>query len=154
MKVRPSIKGMARAVRGNALVHSQRFILTRFAEELFFERAEVLVEGDFASHAKTGDPHWFGTTYVTCDLADLANSIRGLETASAHEAFFQAVSGSVRVRLRCSRLARQEISRRFPDRVLGRAEVETRMRRVGTKLQVDVDLEVPIQEAVARRRQR
>ncbi len=108
------------------------------AEEDFFRVAEVLTEG------RLQDQSFYGSTLVTIDLERVAPSLRGGGGAAARKRIFEITSGSVRFRLRAMRLACADVARRYPDRRLGTARVETRMRLEGTRLLLDVDLEVPV----------
>jgi hypothetical protein len=94
--------------------------------------AEVLSEG------RSEDDVFFGTTLITIDLA------RALDGVPIDARLCDAIAGSVRVRLRAMRLAEEDVARRFPDRRIGTARLETRFRVEGTRLFVDVDLEVPL----------
>lgn len=120
--------------------------LTREAEERLFRNVEVLSEG------AVRDGAWFGSTMITVDLDRLEGELRDPLDAEARERLLAAIAGSVRVRIRAMRLARAEVARRFPDRKLGTAQMETRIRLHEGKLHVDVDLEVPIGVTSARRR--
>jgi hypothetical protein len=136
------IKGPVRARRGSTVRERRSESLTLEAEELLFRDAEILCEGAVRESGTTRS--WFGSTMITFDLARLATSLRGSFDPAGLERLARVIDGSVRVRLRATRLARGEVARRLPDRLLGTAQVETRMRLVGEKLQVDVDLEVPL----------
>jgi hypothetical protein len=116
-------------------------VLSRHAEEALFEHAEVLLEG--APRSIGGRESFFGSVMVAVNFEALGLVIRGLETEEAREQFTRCVDGSVRVRLRAMRMASSEVSRRFPDRKLGTALVETTIRRSGEELHIDVDVEVP-----------
>lgn len=117
-------------------------VLSRDAEERLFRCPEVLSEGS----VRTLDDGacWFGSTMITVSLADLAPYWRGPLDEGARDRLVQAMAGSVRVRLRAMRLACAEVARRLPDRPLGTAQVDTRVRIVGDQLHLDVDVEVPL----------
>jgi hypothetical protein len=110
------------------------------AVEVLFGAAEILAEG--ALHRAS--PRWYGSVMFTIDLATLRRRCRDLSEDADLEAFLEAVEGSVRCRLRIHRAARAEVQRRFPDRALGTATVETAFERRGDVLLIDVDLEVDV----------
>lgn len=114
------------------------FALGPRAEEELFRFAEVLSEGRLEGGA------FFGSTLVTIDLEKVAPELRGAEGERAREQLLAAVHGSVRVRLRAMRVACADVARRHPDRRLGTATIETRFRLDGSRLLVDVDLEMPV----------
>jgi hypothetical protein len=136
------IKGPVRARRGATVLERRSEFLSREAEELLFRDAEILCEGDLQKVG--GTTSWYGSTMITFDLGRLSSSLRGSFDGAGLARLARIIEGSVRVRLRATRIARGEVSRRLPDRELGTAQVETRVRLVGEKLQVDVDLEVPL----------
>jgi|GEM_PF-1516718 len=139
----PRIKGLAR-VRRDAFVasHPARF-LSRGAEEALFRSAEVLSEGSQRLMAG-GEQRYFGSTMITFDLARLEEQWRGPLELAAQTELARLVEGSVRMRLRATRLACAEVARRVTERPLGVAIVETRVRVVGNTLQMDIDLEVGV----------
>lgn len=108
------------------------------AEEELFRTAEVLTEGRLEGDA------FYGSTLITIDLERVAPQLRGDAGRSERDRLLVVAAGSVRVRLRAMRLACADVARRHPDRRLGTATTETRFRLEGTKLLVDVDLEVPV----------
>jgi hypothetical protein len=143
---RKKLKGPVRATRAAIVRDLPHRALTREAEEKLFRVAEVLSEGG------SREGSWFGSTMITFDLDRLAAEIRGPLDAEARAQLLAAVEGSVRMRIRVMRLALAEVSRRFPGRRLGTAQVETRIRLHEGKLHVDVDLEVPFGVSSGRRR--
>ena len=104
------------------------------AEEELFRLAEVMSEGS------VHDSSFFGSTLITIDLERL-----GITSEEACARLFAATERSVRVRLRAMRLAQADATRRLPDKRLGTASVETKMRMEGTRLLIDVDLELPFE---------
>lgn len=106
-----------------------------------FLHAEVLLEG--ASRSVGGDESFFGSVMMAIPYESLSIAIRGLDGEAEREEFTRCVDGSVRVRLRAMRLAKSEVARRYPDRALGTALVETSVRHAGDELHIDVDVEVP-----------
>lgn len=140
---RTRIKGLAR-VRRTAFIatHPARF-LSRGAEELLFEHAEVLSEGSLRS-SPSGEVRYFGSTMITFDLDHLAQHWRGSFDAEQRAELAHLVQGSVRMHVRATRLACAEVARRVTERPLGPAAVEISVRLVGSSLQMDVDLELAV----------
>ena len=110
--------------------------------DALFVHAEVLTEGGLDEAGR-----WFGSIMVTFDLDRLAEQFRGLETDDGREQLLDLASGSVRVRLLGHRLAMREVYRRFVEHPVGTAVIESRFRREGRLLLVDMDLEVPVRAA-------
>jgi hypothetical protein len=102
-----------------------------------FASAEILCEGDLDL------ARYFGSTLFTFQLGVVRAALRDLDDASIDQ-FCDLVEGSVRVRLRAIRMACADAARRVPDRRLSTARVETRWRREGDRLHLDVDLEAPV----------
>ncbi len=140
---RPPIKGLAR-VRRDAFVaaHPARY-LSRGAEEALFRSAEVLSEGSVRVLAG-GEQRYFGSTMITFDLGRLADQWRGVLGEEHHAELARLVEGSVRMRLRATRMACAEVLHRVTERPLGSAMVETSVRLSGTTLQMDIDLECEV----------
>lgn len=116
-------------------------MLTPQAIEELFRSAEVLTEGGLS---KDGDSRWYGSIMITFDLDGFFARCRGLFDPSVLDRVVDAIEGSVRVRLRAHRMACAEIYRRFPDRSVGTAQLESRFHRDGGRLLLDIDLEAPI----------
>jgi hypothetical protein len=150
---RSRIKGLARA-RRNAFIaaHPARF-LSRGAEEALFAHVDVLSEGA-VDRLPSGEMRYFGSTMITFDLARLAESWRGPFGPEQKEDLLQLVAGSVRMRIRATRLACAEVARRVTERPLGKATVETSVRLVENTLQMDVDLELSVGVCSGARRAR
>jgi len=119
-------------------------LLTRAFEEELFRVAEILSEGGCRDGTRGSGERYFGSSMISIDLERLKPWFRGGLDEVAVERFAQAVDGSVRVRLRAMRLARAEAVRRVPNRLLGTAHVETRIRLSGRQLHIDVDLEASL----------
>lgn len=127
-------------------------MLTPAAIEELFRSAEVLTEGSL-----TGDPDretWYGSIMITFHLERLVERCEGLEDGAHLDALVDAITGSVRVRIRAHRMACGEVYARYPDRHVGTATVESRFRREGSLLLLDVDLEAPVEVASTHRRAR
>jgi hypothetical protein len=140
---RSPLKGLAKARRDAFVVTRPIEYLSRGAEEALFQLARIISEGS-ERVAPGGERRYFGSTMITFDLAELSKAWRGPFGALERQALLRAVAGSVRVRLRASRIACAEVARRVTDRPLGSSLVETSVRLSGSSLQIDVDLEVPV----------
>jgi hypothetical protein len=138
---RSPIKGIAKARRDAFAVARSVEYLSRGAEEALFQIAEVMSEGSERS-APSGQRHYYGSTMITFDLAELSKVWRGPFGPRERAALLRLVAGSVRVRLRATRIACAEAQRRVTERPLGSSIVETTVRLSGNTLQMDVDLEV------------
>ncbi len=122
-------------IRAGALLRRiEHTVLGPRGEEELFRVADVLSEG------RVHGASFFGSTLITIDLVRL-----GLGEGEDPARVLRAVERSVRVRLRAMRLAQSDAVRRLPDRRLGTAVVETRIRLDGARLLVDVDLEQPFE---------
>lgn len=140
---RSPIKGLAKASRNAFIATRSIEYLSRGAEEALFQQASVLSEG-VEQPGPNGRRYYRGSTMITFDLEQLGKHWRGpLETAQK-QALLRMVAGSVRVRLRATRIACVEVARRVTERPLGSSVVETTVRLSGNTLQIDVDLEVPV----------
>jgi hypothetical protein len=108
----------------------------------------VLAEGGLDGHEAA---RWYGSIMITFDLGRLAERCRGIDEPDELERVVEAIESSVRVRIRAHRLACAEVYRRFPDRRVGTAQIESSFRRDGNLLLLDIDLEVPVGESSRRR---
>lgn len=120
----------------------RRRSLSRELEEAMFRHAEVLSEGD--SRALTSGNVYLGSTMITVDLPRLGGVFANLRSEQTRRELLEVTEGSVRVRLRATRIACAEVARRAPGASLGTAQVETRVSLRGSQLHIDVDLEVPL----------
>jgi hypothetical protein len=134
-------KGLAKATRAPIFIERRHRVLSREAEEILFEHAEVLTEGAAGRNGRSAS--FFGSTMITIDLDRVSSRLRGLDEPGMREALRDAVASSARVRLRAMRLACAEVARRVPERTFGTAQVEIRASLLGSRLHLDVDLEVP-----------
>ena len=138
------LKPLALAKRGHALIaRGAQLTLSRAFEEELFLAAEVLSEGGCRSGAGRADSY-FGSTMISVDLERLLPFFRGGIDARVRRQLAHTIEGSVRVHLRAMRLARAEALRRVPNRLLGTAYVETKVRLTEHQLHIDVDLEVAL----------
>lgn len=140
---RSPIKGLAKA-RRNAFIATRSIeYLSRGTEEALFQHLSVISEGA-QRHGPDGQLYYCGSTMITFDLEQLGTHWRGPFEAAQRQALLRLVAGSVRVRLRATRIACAEVARRVTERPLGSSVVETSVRLSGNTLQIDVDLEVPV----------
>jgi hypothetical protein len=142
----PRLKPLAHARRLPPLVGRHHRALNPYLEEQLFRQADVLSEG-YARTSPSGDESYFGSTMIRLDLTEVGRNWRGPFDATAERKLVEAIEGSVRCHLRATRIACNEVARRVPGQRLGTAQVEVRMRIVGTHLHIDVDLEVPVSTA-------
>jgi hypothetical protein len=133
-----SLKPLVRVRPGALLRERSGWALGARAVDELYRVAEVLSEG------RCEDDTFFGSTLITIELTRALEGIGVDVDASVLDRVREAISGSVRVRLRAMRIAEEDVARRFPDRFIGTARTETRFRLEGTRLYVDVDLEAPI----------
>jgi hypothetical protein len=142
----PPLKPPARALGVRALrSHGAHTVLTSQAIDALFRTMKVLTEGEIAGEPER--PIWYGSVLITFALA-------GLGPERDWDRVVEAITGSARVRLLAHRVARGQLEERYPDRDLGTAVVESRFRRAGALLFLDLDLEAPIEVACSRRRAR
>lgn len=137
------LKPLSRALRGPVLLRRSSRVLSRALEEELFQIADVLSEGSCRTVPAAHDSY-FGSTMLSFDLSRLRAHFRGGYSEQARRDLAWAIEGSIRVRLRAMRIACAEASRRVPDRLLGTALCEIRVRLVQEHLHIDVDLEVPL----------
>jgi hypothetical protein len=133
-----ALKPLVRVRPGALLRERSGWALGARAVDELYRVAEVLSEG----RCEAGT--FFGTTLVTIELTRALDGLGVDLDPVLLERVEQAISGSVRVRLRAMRLAEEDVARRFPDRKIGTAHTETRFRVEGTRLYIDVDLEASI----------
>jgi hypothetical protein len=135
------LKPLARATRLAALSgRGPELALGRGLEAELFRSAEVLSEG--GTRGESGS--YFGSTMISVELERLRGWLRGELDARTWRRLLHVIDGSVRVRLRAMRLARAEAERRVPNRTLGTAHVETKIRMTERQLHIDVDLEAAL----------
>lgn len=140
---RPVIKGPVRATRNAFIVSRSISYLSRGAEEALLAELEVLSEGQ-ERVVGAGERRYFGSTMITIDLERVQKRWRGQLDPPVVEALERLAAGSVRLRLRATRIACAEAARRTSARPLGTAHVESHVRIHGRTLHIDVDLEVPV----------
>jgi hypothetical protein len=139
-KTRP--RGLAKATRTPVFIERTHRMLSRGAEELIFEHADVLSEGAVDEAGGVGT--YFGSTMITVDLAALRHGLRDLDAPGMLDALRDAVEASPRMRLRAMRVACAEVSRQVPERVFGTAQLEVRVSLLDGRLHLDVDIEMPL----------
>jgi hypothetical protein len=143
LAVQAPLKPLSRARRPPALRRREaRDVLTAHAIDALFRAAEVLAEGELDDRGARRA--WYGTVLITFDLASLAAECRELHGEDALDRVAATVEGSVRVRLLAHRLARSQVTQRYPGREVGTLAVQSRFRRQGAALFLDIDLEAPL----------
>ncbi len=141
MSVRTAVrKGLAKATRVTTARRRTVEVLTREAEEELFRAAEVMVEG------APSDGTYYASVMITVPIVRLEARWRGRLDPSGRQKLCELARGSVRVRLRAMRLAREEVTARLSGHRLGTATVETRVTVSESALHLDLDLEIPIQQ--------
>lgn len=142
-----------------------RLTLAPEVVDALWAAAEVMSEGDVrprlgGPERADGDPPardhaYFGSTMITVPIGELARAL-GVERIEEPELrlVVELLDGSTLVRARIARIARREAKSRVPGRPLGRALTETRMRLVSGRLEIDVDIEAPIEPDAASRSRR
>lgn len=135
---RRPLKPLVRVRPGALLRERSGWALGPRAVDELYRVAEVLTEG------RCEDDVFFGTTLIAIDLERALVGLGVGSDPALLERVADAIRGSVQVRLRAMRLAEEDVARRFPDRDLGTARIETGFRVEGTRLFLDLDLEVPI----------
>jgi hypothetical protein len=129
----------------------ERAALTPQVIDELFRNAEVIVEGSLTDDP---EPRWYGSIMITFRLDSIAGRCRDLDSAAQLDRLVEAITGSVRVRIRAHRMACTEIYERFPDRTVGTAHLDSRFSRDGARLLLDIDLEAPVDLPSSRRRAR
>jgi len=135
-KLKPLIKSRRRPF----LATRQAVVLTRALEEALFRYADVISEG--AARSSSGARRtYYGSTMIAISFEHLAQETQQRFTAQTRALLVQVVEGSVRVHLRCMRLARAEAVRRVTGARLDTVFCDMRVRDDGSHLRIDVDLE-------------
>lgn len=138
-------KPMATARRIALFEREVRWRLTTAAIEILFDVAEILSEGQRQGADPRGPGRWFGSTMVTIELLRASDLFREEPDASTARRVAELLRLDARVAARLRGIATADAEVRSGDR-LGRAEVELRARSVGTKVFLDLDLEVELFE--------
>ena len=137
------LKPLVRALRLRPVQSRAHATLSRQFEEAVFRAAHVLSEG-YCSRHRDGGATYSGSTMLTVELDHLgpaaAQEVRAVEPTK----LVNAMEGSVRLRIRATRLALTEARRRCTQGQLGTAQVETRVHMDGSTLRLDVELEAPV----------
>jgi hypothetical protein len=136
------LKPLVKFNRRPALAKRQHFALSRAFEEALFRHADVISEGDIRKSSRGST--YFGSTMIAISFERLATETHEKFTTRARADLVYIVEGSVRVRLRCMRLARAEAVRRANDALIGTALCDLRVHDVREHLRIDVDLEVEL----------
>ena len=134
------LKPPVKSSRPPFLATRQQTVLTRALEETLFRHADVVSEGGTGRTPKVGNTY-FGSTMIAIAFDKLAKETHQKFTRHARASLVQIVEGSVRVRLRCMRLARAEAVRRVHAARLGTVFCDLRVHEDGSHLRIDIDLE-------------
>jgi hypothetical protein len=137
------LKPLVKIKRPPFLAKRQYSVLTRALEEALFRHADVISEGATRHMPKVGNTY-FGSTMIAIAFDRLATETHQKFTRHARASLVNVVEGSVRVRLRCMRLARAEAVRRVTDARIGTVLCDLRVHEDGAHLRIDVDLEAPM----------
>ncbi len=142
-----ALKPPVRASRSARIIVRESKRLSREAEELIFETAQLISEGNILRSAERTS--YFGSSMFAIPISALAAKWRGDLDSVACRELVALVGQSVRVRLRAVRLARAEAARKVSGHALGTAVSETRVRLHEQHLLIDVDIEVPLRGHVS-----
>jgi hypothetical protein len=137
------LKPLVKFNRRPPLAKREHVALSRAFEEALFRHADVISEGAVRASSR-GAATYFGSTMIAISFERLAAETHQKFTSRARADLVYIVEGSVRVRLRCMRLARAEAVRRANDALLGTALCDLRIHDVREHLRIDVDLEVEL----------
>lgn len=137
------LKPLAKIQRRPFLAKRQQTVLTRGLEEALFRHADVISEGGLRLLPSIGHTY-FGSTMIAIAFERLAHETQQTFTRRSRALLVNVVEGSVRVRLRCMRMARAEAVRRVHDKQLGTVLCDLRVHEDGTHLRIDIDLEAPM----------
>jgi hypothetical protein len=137
------LKPLVKISRRPFLAKRQHIVLTRGLEEALFRHADVISEGGLRLLPKVGNTY-FGSTMIAIAFERLSHETRQTFTRRSRALLVNVVEGSVRVRLRCMRMARAEAVRRVNDALLGTVLCDLHVHEDGTYLRIDVDLEAPM----------
>ena len=137
------LKPLVKSSRPPYLSKRQQVVLSRGLEEAMFRHADVISEGSARALPKGGSTY-FGSTMIAIAFERLERDTHQKFTRHARAELVYIVEGSVRVRLRCMRLARSEAARRVNDALLGKVMCDVRVHDDGKHLRIDVDLEVDL----------
>ena len=136
------LKPLVKFNRRPPLAKREHVALSRAFEEALFRHADVISEGAVRVSPRGGSTY-FGSTMIAICFERLAAETHQKFTSRARAELVYIVEGSVRVRLRCMRLARAEAVRRS-NALLGTALCDLRVHDVREHLRIDVDLEVEL----------
>ena len=99
------LKPLVKIQRPPFLAKRQHVVLTRALEEALFRHADVISEGGTRQMPKAGNTY-FGSTMIAIAFDRLADETHQKFTRHTRASLVNVVEGSVRVRLRCMRMAR------------------------------------------------
>ena len=111
--------------------------------ELLLRGARVMSEGA-VREGIGGHETYFGSTMLTIDLAELAPELRAPVDDALAAALAPLLARSAHLRVTALRIARREAEARIAGYQSQRLTAETRVRAAGTKIEVDVDVELAL----------
>lgn len=148
---RDGIRPLRKARRFDLVRRTAAQRLAPGVAEMMLRRAQVMSEGAIREGIG-GRETYFGSSMLTVDLADLADELRATADAALATALAPLLAQSAHLRIAALRIARREAEARIPGWQAGRLTAETRVRAVGTRIEVDVDVELTLAAASSRRR--
>lgn len=119
--------------------------------ELLLRSARVMSEGAIREGIG-GHETYFGSTMLTIDLAESAADLRASVDDALAAALAPLLARSAYLRTTALRIARREAEARIAGYESQRLTAETRVRAAGTRIEVDVDVELALVAAMPRRR--
>jgi hypothetical protein len=134
----PPRKPMARARRVSLFEREIRIRLSSAATEILLQLASVLSEGQVEGDC------FFGSTMMTIDLGRAARLVSDTCGLAAARRVAELLTKDKRFRDRARGLARAE-AERLAGRPLRDLEIDLRVRRNGTHLQLDMDVEANVE---------
>ncbi len=127
-------KPMATARRVSLFEREIRFKLSSAALELLFDVADILSEGQLEGRG------YFGSTMITIDLGRAAHAVRESCDAASAKRVAALLAEDARLKTRAKALATAEAAERAGQK-LSRLDVDLRVRSVGSKVHIDLDVE-------------
>ncbi|MBI2893151.1 MAG: hypothetical protein HYY06_06330 [Deltaproteobacteria bacterium] len=146
-----AIRPLAKALRLDVVHRTQASRIAPGIVELVLSRASVISEGAVRSGI-AGRETYFGSSMLTIDLEDLAKELRVPVDARLAEDLARRLPFSAHLKVHALRIARDEAERRVPGRSADRFSAELKVRAAATRLEVDVDVEMPLAAATGRAR--
>jgi len=148
---RDGIRPLRKARRLDLVRRTEAKRLAPGVAELLLRNAQVMSEGA-VREGIGGREAYFGSTMLTVDLADLAGELRATVDPDLATALAPLLGRSGHLRVAALRIARREAESRIPGWQAERLTAETRVRAVGTRIEVDVDVELGLRATATTRR--